>query len=174
MPVHLEKSQQDPRFLKSNYKWVLNHSKHSKNPPKSLKNSQIPPKPLFVYIKAFQTPKIPQVPSEPPKNTVLPFKASKTHIFLSRPPFSVILTSKFLEFIILSIDAFIHDNCFLHCIYLSIVCFAIGNPVLEPLFEDFQEQVFEEPDVFFSGQQGNCPSTNRTYIPIYYVVYRIA
>jgi hypothetical protein len=35
--------------------------------------------------------------------------------------------------------------------------FALGNPLLEPLFEDFQEQVFEESDVFFSGQQGKCP-----------------
>jgi hypothetical protein len=28
-------------------------------------------------------------------------------------------------------------------------------PVL--LFKDFQEQVFEESEVFFSGQQGKCP-----------------
>jgi hypothetical protein len=27
----------------------------------------------------------------------------------------------------------------------------------EPLFEEFQEQVFEGPEVFFSGQQGKCP-----------------
>jgi hypothetical protein len=27
----------------------------------------------------------------------------------------------------------------------------------EPLFEDFQEQVFEESEIFFSGQQGKCP-----------------
>jgi hypothetical protein len=26
----------------------------------------------------------------------------------------------------------------------------------EPLFEDFQDQVFEESEVFFSGQQGKC------------------
>jgi hypothetical protein len=26
----------------------------------------------------------------------------------------------------------------------------------EPLFEDFQEQVFEEPKVFLRGQQGKC------------------
>jgi hypothetical protein len=29
--------------------------------------------------------------------------------------------------------------------------------MLEPLFEDFQEQVFEELEVFFSGQQDKCP-----------------
>jgi hypothetical protein len=38
-----------------------------------------------------------------------------------------------------------------------VVCFVLGNPVLEPLFEDFQEQVFEEPEVFIGGQQGKCP-----------------
>jgi hypothetical protein len=38
----------------------------------------------------------------------------------------------------------------------SIVCFALGNSVPEPLFEDFQEQVFEEPEFFLSGQQGKC------------------
>jgi hypothetical protein len=27
----------------------------------------------------------------------------------------------------------------------------------EPLFEDFQEQAFEDSEVFFSGQQGKCP-----------------
>jgi hypothetical protein len=29
--------------------------------------------------------------------------------------------------------------------------------MLEPLFKDFQEQVFEEFEVFFSDQQGKCP-----------------
>jgi hypothetical protein len=27
----------------------------------------------------------------------------------------------------------------------------------DPLFRDFQDQVFEESQVFFSGQQGKCP-----------------
>jgi hypothetical protein len=27
----------------------------------------------------------------------------------------------------------------------------------EPLFKDFQEHVFEESEVFFSGKQGKCP-----------------
>jgi hypothetical protein len=44
----------------------------------------------------------------------------------------------------------------MHCIYLVIVFFASGNSVSELLFEDFQEQVFEESEVFFSGQQGKC------------------
>jgi hypothetical protein len=39
----------------------------------------------------------------------------------------------------------------------SIVCFALGNSVSKPLFKDFQEQVIEESEVFFSGQQGKCP-----------------
>jgi hypothetical protein len=64
---------------------------------------------------------------------------------------------KFSELIALSILAFIHNNCFLHCIYLIIVCFALGNSVPEPLFEDFYEQVFEDYEVFFSGQHGKCP-----------------
>jgi hypothetical protein len=34
---------------------------------------------------------------------------------------------------------------------------AIGNSMPEPLFEDFQEQDFEDLEVFFSGQQGKCP-----------------
>jgi hypothetical protein len=34
---------------------------------------------------------------------------------------------------------------------------ALGNSILELLFEDFQEKVFEEPKIFFSRQQGKCP-----------------
>jgi hypothetical protein len=69
----------------------------------------------------------------------------------------VILAPKLSEFIALSILAFIHNNCLMHCIYLSIVCFVLGNSTLERLFEDFQDQIFEESKVFFSGQQGKCP-----------------
>jgi hypothetical protein len=69
----------------------------------------------------------------------------------------MILAPEFSKFIALFIPAFIHYNCLLHCIYLSIVCFALGNSVPEPLFEDFQEHVFEDLEVFFSGQQGKCP-----------------
>jgi hypothetical protein len=69
----------------------------------------------------------------------------------------MILVSKVSEFIIVSIPAFLHNNCLPHCICLSIVCFALGNSVPETLPMDFQEQVFEESKVFFSGQQGKCP-----------------
>jgi hypothetical protein len=37
------------------------------------------------------------------------------------------------------------------------VCFAFGNSALEPLFGDFQQQAFEDSEIFFSGQQGKCP-----------------
>jgi hypothetical protein len=37
------------------------------------------------------------------------------------------------------------------------MCFAFGNFVPELLFEDFQEHVFEESEVFFGEQQGKCP-----------------
>jgi hypothetical protein len=69
----------------------------------------------------------------------------------------MIFAPKFSKFITLSILAFIHNNCLLHCIYLSIVCFALGNSVMELLFEDFQELVFEEAEVFFNEQQDKCP-----------------
>jgi hypothetical protein len=51
----------------------------------------------------------------------------------------MILSPKLLECIALSIISFIHNNCLLHFIYLSIVCFALQNSMLEPLFEDFWE-----------------------------------
>jgi hypothetical protein len=59
------------------------------------KSSKIPEKgpqmlqePLFFHAKALQPLKIPQIPLEPPKMTVQPFKASKSHIFLYRALFS--------------------------------------------------------------------------------------
>lgn len=68
----------------------------------------------------------------------------------------MILASKFSEFITLSILAFIHNKLF-PVLYLFVYCvLAFVNFVLEPLFKDFQEQVFEESEVFFSGQQGKC------------------
>jgi hypothetical protein len=36
---------------------------------------------------------------------------------------------------------------------------ALGNFVPKPLFEDFQEHVFEEPEVFFGKQQGKYYTT---------------
>jgi hypothetical protein len=40
---------------------------------------------------------------------------------------------------------------------IACVCFALGNTVPEPFFEDFQDQAFEEPPFFFLEQQGKCP-----------------
>jgi hypothetical protein len=37
----------------------------------------------------------------------------------------------------------------------SIVCFALGNFVPELLFEDFQEQVFEEFEAFLVGNKAS-------------------
>jgi hypothetical protein len=69
----------------------------------------------------------------------------------------MILAPKFSEFIALSILAFIQNKLFA-ALYLFVYCvLVLGNFVPEPLFEDFQEQVFEESEVFFSGQQGKCP-----------------
>jgi hypothetical protein len=35
--------------------------------------------------------------------------------------------------------------CLLPCIYLYIVCVVLGNSMPELLFEQFEEQVFEDP-----------------------------
>jgi hypothetical protein len=51
----------------------------------------------------------------------------------------MILAPKLSEFIALSIPAFIHNNCLLHCIYLVIVCFALRNSKPESPFEDFEK-----------------------------------
>jgi hypothetical protein len=43
-------------------------------------------------------------------------------------------------------------------LYLFVYCvLALGNSMPETLFEDFQEQVFDESEVLFSEQQGKCP-----------------
>jgi hypothetical protein len=71
----------------------------------------------------------------------------------------VILAPKLSEFLILSIHAFIHNNCLLH-LYLFVYCLlALENSMPEPPFEDFHEQVFEYSEVFFSRKQGKCFST---------------
>jgi hypothetical protein len=33
----------------------------------------------------------------------------------------------------------------------------LGNTVSEPFFEDFQDQAFEESQIFFAEQPGKCP-----------------
>jgi hypothetical protein len=68
----------------------------------------------------------------------------------------MILAPKFSKFIALSILAFIHNNCLLHFIYLSIVCFVLRNIVSLPQFNDFKEEVFEESEVFFSRNNVFC------------------
>jgi hypothetical protein len=35
--------------------------------------------------------------------------------------------------------------------------FTLGNAVPEPFFEDFQDQAFEESQLFFVDQQGKLP-----------------
>jgi hypothetical protein len=40
---------------------------------------------------------------------------------------------------------------------IACVYFTIGNVVPEPLFEDLQDQVFEESQLFFADQQGKSP-----------------
>jgi hypothetical protein len=81
----------------------------------------------------------------------------QSHIFLSRALFAAIIIPKFSEFIALSIHAFIHNNCLLHCIYLVYCVLVLGNSMSELLFEDFQEHVHEDSEVLFSGQHGRCP-----------------
>jgi hypothetical protein len=69
----------------------------------------------------------------------------------------MILAPKLSEFTALSILAFIHNKLFA-ALHLFVYCvLPLGNSVSEPLFEDLQDQVFEESEVFFSGQQGKCP-----------------
>jgi hypothetical protein len=42
-------------------------------------------------------------------------------------------------------------------------CFALGNIVPEPFSEDFQDQAFEESQLFFMVQQGKLTWTYYTY-----------
>jgi hypothetical protein len=127
---------------------------------KILQNPQKIPKLSRALVRLRQSYPVAQnsrITLEPLEMTILPFKASKAHMFLSRALFSVIVAPKFGELNILSIHAFKHNNGLMHCIYLVYFVLALGNSVVEPLFEDFQEQVFEEPEVFFNKQQGKCP-----------------
>jgi hypothetical protein len=40
---------------------------------------------------------------------------------------------------------------------IACVCFTIGNVVPELFFEDFQDQAFEESQLFFTDQQDKSP-----------------
>jgi hypothetical protein len=48
---------------------------------------------------------------------------------------------------------------FIYCLWL----FALGNFVLEPFSEDFQDQAFMESQLFFVDQQGKLPWICWTY-----------
>jgi hypothetical protein len=51
-----------------------------------------------------------------------------------------------------------HSLTHVCCILLiDCVCFALGNIVLESFFEDFEDQAFEESQLFFADQQGKLP-----------------
>jgi hypothetical protein len=43
------------------------------------------------------------------------------------------------------------------CQFTTCVYFVLGNIVPEPFFEDFQDQAFEESQLFFAEHQGKCP-----------------
>jgi hypothetical protein len=96
------------------------------------------------------------MPLESLEMTILPIELQRPISFYPKLCFFVILAPKISKSFALSIFALIHNNCVLHYIYLVIVCFTLGNPTLEPLFKDFQEQVIEDTEDFFSGQQGKC------------------
>jgi hypothetical protein len=155
-----------PHIQKTICDYVLNPPKPSKFPLKPLKILKISQEPLSFAPRPSSHSKILETPPEPHEMTVLPLMISKVYIFWSGAPFSVILVPKFSKFIALSFLTFIHNNCLFHCIYLSIVCFALGNSLSEPLFEDFQEQVFEDSEVFFSG---NKASVLDHFVPIVFL-----
>jgi hypothetical protein len=70
-------------------------------------------------------------------------------------PISTILAPKFLQSFTLSFHAFIIHVC---CILINYVYTSrLGNVVPEPFFEDFQDQAFEEFQLFFMDQQGKLP-----------------
>jgi hypothetical protein len=85
----------------------------------------------------------------------------------------MILVPKFLEFIALSIPAFICNNCCCIVFIWSIMCFALGNFGPEPLFEDFLEKSLKSPRFFLAGNKANVLDQLCTYdIHVYSVVYR--
>jgi hypothetical protein len=67
----------------------------------------------------------------------------------------VIHVPKFSESLLLSSYAFI-NTCLLHFID-SYAHFTLGNVVPESFSEDFQDQAFEESQLFFVDQQGKLP-----------------
>jgi hypothetical protein len=53
---------------------------------------------------------------------------------------------------------------------IAYVCFVLGSTVLEPFFEDFQDQAFEESQFFFVEQQGKCLDH---FAPITFPIYSV-
>jgi hypothetical protein len=74
VPVCLEKLLQGRLVLKSNYEYILNHSKPSKISHKSLYNSQTPQEPLFFAPRPSNHSKNSRITPEPVEKTVLPLK----------------------------------------------------------------------------------------------------
>jgi hypothetical protein len=57
-----------------------------------------------------------------------------------------------------------HSLTHVCCILLiDYVYFMLGNVVPEPFFEDFQDQAFDESQLFFVDQQDKLPWTYYTY-----------
>jgi hypothetical protein len=76
-------------------------------------------------------------------------------MFVTITPILMIFVPKFLVSFTLSFHAFIiHIYCILIdlCIYLT-----LGNEVPKPFFKDFQDQAFEESQLFFVDQQCKLP-----------------
>jgi hypothetical protein len=170
----LEKLQKDPSISKTNYEQVLNNSKHSKNSTKIPEKFLNCARPCLLRQDLSTTPKNLELLQNLLKRPFCPCKLPKLISFDPELRSAWFLCPNSLNS---SPFLFLHSyitNYLLHCIYfLSIVCLALGNSMLEPLFKDFQEQVFKEYEVFFSGQQGKCPWSLCIYcVPIYYVVCR--
>jgi hypothetical protein len=77
------------------------------------------------------------------------------HIFVAATPISMVLVQKFSKSLPLSSYAFI-NTCLLHFL-IDCVCFVLGSIVLEPFFEDFQDQAFEKSQLSFADQRGKLP-----------------
>jgi hypothetical protein len=130
-------------FPKNIYNSVLNHSK-------------IPLK----FMKEPQTLQEPLLCQDPPSTSTIPEIPRiswNDHFALKMFQSPYLLIQSSVQYDSCAIHVFIHNKLFA-TLYLFVYCvLALRNFVLEPLFEDFQEQVLEEPKVFFSGQQGKCP-----------------
>jgi hypothetical protein len=71
---------------------------------------------------------------------------------------------------ITSFVLYIHLTHVCCILVIDSVCFALGNAVPKPFFEDFQDQAFEESHFFFAKQLGKCPWPFCTYDFLVYSV----